>query len=123
MDIWTSWKGRRERAYRTLRPEEKGRKTENAHKWRETRTVARGRTASNVVKSIDSNREEAPPGKDSQAQLGRSAFIGGIAPGRSSGMLQRHLQQFAQVVKYCALLSGTLNDKARAAKVTFTNCE
>ena len=36
--------------------------------------------------------------------------------------MQRHLQQFAQV-KYCALLSGTLNDKARAAKVTFTNHE
>ena len=102
-----------------IRAEERGR---NIEKWQETRTVVRGRTASNVIKSMESSQEEAPPGKDVRAQLGCNAFIGGIAPGTSSGMLQSHLQRFAQE-KYCALLSGTLNDKARAAKVTFTNCE
>ena len=59
--------------------------------------------------------EEAPPGKDIGAQL---AFVGGAAQGVASGVLQQHVQQFARV-KYCALLTGTRNDRVRAAKVTF----
>ena len=55
-------------------------------------------------------------------QLGRSVFVGGVPKSVSSGMLQRHAQQYAQV-KYCALLARTHNDRARAAKVTFTNQE
>ena len=44
-------------------------------------------------------------------------LVGGIAQEVSSGMLQ-----FAQV-KHCALLTGTRNDTARAAKVTFETRE
>ena len=36
----------------------------------------------------------------------------------SSGALQRYLQQFAQA-RYCAVLKGTHNGQAKAAKVTF----
>ena len=116
MDEWERKK--REQAYRMIRPEEKERKIEDTHVWRETRAVVRGRTAGNAVKSLDSSREEAPPGKDIRVQLGCNAFVGGVAQGVTSGVLQQHLQQFARV-KYCALLTGTRNDRVRAAKVTF----
>jgi hypothetical protein len=116
MDEWERKK--REQAYRMIRPEEKERKIEDTHVWRETRAVVRGRTAGNAAKSLDSSREEAPPGKDIRVQLGCNAFVGGVAQGVTSGVLQQHLQQFARV-KYCALLTGTRNDRVRAAKVTF----
>ena len=79
----------------------------------------RGTMVGEATTGKGSSQEEAPTAKEG---LGRTAFVGGIAPGTSSGTLQRHLQQFAQV-KYCALLSGTSNDKARAAKVTFLTRE
>ena len=71
-----------------------------------------------MAKSLESSREEAPPGKDIRVQLGCNAFVGGVAQGVTSGVLQQHLQQFARA-KYCALLTGTRNDRVRAAKVTF----
>ena len=117
MDEWE--RGRRERVHRTGLQGSREKTTGNTH----TVKVAGTRvTVTTVSTEAGIVQQEAPEEKSSQAQLGRSAFVGGIAPGTSSGMLQKHLQQFAQV-KYCALLSGTLNDKARAAKVTFKNCE
>ena len=105
-----------------IRPGEKGRTTEDTEdtdKRKETRTSVQGWTAGNVITSMGNSQKGAPRDKE---MLGRSAFVGGIAPGTSSGMLQSHLQRFAQV-KYCALLSGTANDQVRAAKVTFVTRE
>jgi hypothetical protein len=110
-------RGRRERRYRTGLRNSRERNIGNANTVETAGTIVTATTA-NIGAGIV--QQEEPEGKAKQAQLGRSAFIGGIAPGTSSGTLQRHLQQFAQV-KYCALLAGTLNDEARSAMVTFTN--
>ena len=80
---------------------------------------ARGRV---VAYHGTSTQPEGVDIREYRHHLGCSLFVGGLAQGTSSGMLQQHLQQFAQV-KYCAILTGTHNDGAKAAKITFTSRE
>ena len=100
MDEWE--RKRKGRTYRMICPEERGRTTEDTDKRKETRTSVQEWTAGNVITSMGNSQKGATKEKE---RLGRSAFVGGIAPGTSSGMLQSHMQRFAQV-KYCALLVG-----------------
>jgi hypothetical protein len=66
--------------------------------------------------------EEVEELRNFRDHLARSIFVGGIAPTVSSRVLQEHLQQFAYV-QLCALLTGTRNDRSKAAKVTLTTRE
>ena len=100
MDEWERKK--KARAHRVNRPEGGRRNPEDTVTRQETGTSVQGMMVGEATTSKGSSQEEAPTVKEG---LGRTAFVGGIAPGTSSGTLQRHLQQFAQV-KYCALPSG-----------------
>jgi hypothetical protein len=104
MDEWERKK--RERAYKMLRPEEKGRKTEDTDKWRETRTGVQGWTAGNVITSMGNSQKGAPKEKE---MLGRSAFVGGIAPGTSSE--QRNAAESLAAIRTGKILCIAIGDR------------